>query len=148
MQDIELIPLIYDTPIQLRAKEVNSPASKNLFQNINAYFQIVELETDNDVVGFEALVNVKKEHYLKYDVPIVLSHLNDDYSEYHVGQPLCDVTVSLKEQVLTIKRSYTKLIEVLGDVGGLMEVCFMFFKATSLFVTDLLYEKSMVNNLF
>ena len=29
-----------------------------------------------------------------------------------------------------------------------MEVCFMFFKATSLFVTDLLYEKSMVNNLF
>ena len=148
MQDIELTPQLYSSPVQLRAKEVNSPASKNLFQNINAYFQIVEFETDNDIVGFKSFSNIKKEHHLKYDVPIVLSHLNDNYSEYHAGQPLCDVTVSLKEQVLTIKRSYTKLIEVLGDVGGLMEVIFMFFKASSLFVTDLLYEKSLVNHLF
>ena len=148
MQDIELTPQIYSTPIQLRGKEVNSPASKNLFQNINAYFQIVELETDNDVVGFEALSIIKKEKYLKYDGPIVLSRLIDGYSEYKLGQALCDVTVQLTEQVLTIKRTYTKLIEVLGDVGGLMEVIFMIFKLIATLITDLLYEKSMVNNLF
>ena len=148
MQDIELTPQIYNTPIQLRGKEVNSPASKNLFQNINAYFQIVELETDNDVVGFEALSIIKKEKYLKYDGPIVLSRLIDGYSEYKPGQALCDVTVQLTEQVLTIKRTYTKLIEVLGDVGGLMEVIFMIFKLIATLITDLLYEKSMVNNLF
>ena len=148
MQDIELTPQIYSTPIQLRGKEVNSPASKNLFQNINAYFQIVELETDNDVVGFEALSIIKKEKYLKYDGPIVLSRLIDGYSEYKPGQALCDVTVQLTEQVLTIKRTYTKLIEVLGDVGGLMEVIFMIFKLIATLITDLLYEKSMVNNLF
>ena len=148
MQDIELTPQIYSTPVQLRGKEVNSPASKNLFQNINAYFQIVELETDNDVVGFEGLSQIKKEKYLKYDGPIVLSRLNDDYSQYKPGQALCDVTVQLTEQVLTIKRTYTKLIEVLGDVGGLMEVIFMAFKLISTLITDLLYEKSMVNNLF
>ena len=148
MQDIELTPQIYSTPIQLRGKEVNSPASKNLFQNINAYFQIVELETDNDVVGFEGLSIIKKEKYLKYDGPIVLSRLIDNYSEYKPGQALCDVTVQLTEQVLTIKRTYTKLIEVLGDVGGLMEVIFMIFKLIATLITDLLYEKSMVNNLF
>ena len=148
MQDIELTPQIYSTPIQLRAKEVNSPASKNLFQNINAYFQIIDLETDNDVVGFEALSIIKKEKYLKYDGPIVLSRLIDGYSEYKLGQALCDVTVQLTEQVLTIKRTYTKLIEVLGDVGGLMEVIFMIFKLIATLITDLLYEKSMVNNLF
>ena len=148
MQDIELTPQIYSTPIQLRGKEVNSPASKNLFQNINAYFQIVELETDNDVVGFEGLTNIKKEKYLKYDGPIVLSRLIDNYSEYKPGQALCDVTVQLTEQVLTIKRTYTKLIEVLGDVGGLMEVVFMAFKLISTLITDLLYEKCMVNSLF
>jgi hypothetical protein len=148
MQDIELTPQIYSTPIQLRGKEVNSPASKNLFQNINAYFQIVELETDNDVVGFEGLSIIKKEKYLKYDGPIVLSRLIDDYSEYKPGQALCDVTVQLTEQVLTIKRTYIKLIEVLGDVGGLMEVIFMIFKLIATLITDLLYEKSMVNNLF
>ncbi len=148
MQDIELTPQIYSTPVQLRGKEVNSPASKNLFQNINAYFQIVELETDNDVVGFEGLSIIKKEKYLKYDGPIVLSRLIDNYSEYKPGQPLCDVTVQLTEQVLTIKRTYTKLIEVLGDVGGLMEVIMMAFKLIATLITDLLYEKSMVNNLF
>ena len=148
MQDIELTPQIYSTPVQLRGKEVNSPASKNLFQNINAYFQIVELETDNDVVGFEGLSIIKKEKYLKYDGPIVLSRLIDNYSEYNPGQPLCDVTVQLTEQVLTIKRTYTKLIEVLGDVGGLMEVIMMAFKLIATLITDLLYEKSMVNNLF
>ena len=147
MQDIELTPQIYDTPVQLRGKEVNSPASKNLFQNINAYFQIVEIETDNDIVGFEGLSNLKKEKYLKYDGPIVLSRLND-ITQYQAGQALCDVTIQLTEQVLTIKRTYTKLIEVLGDVGGLMEVIYMFFKIISSLIADLLYEKSMVNNLF
>ena len=147
MQDIELTPQLYDTPIQLRGKEVNSPASKNLFQNINAYFQVIELETDDDIVGFEWLSNLKKEKYLKYDGPIVLSRLNDNI-QYHAGQALCDVTIQLTEQVLTIKRTYTKLIEVLGDVGGLMEVIYMFFKMISSLITDLLYEKSMVNNLF
>ena len=148
MQDIELTPQMYSTPIQLRGKEVNSPASRNLFQNINAYFQVVEIETDNDVVGFEAMSNIKKEKYLKYDGPIVLSRLNDLNTEYISGRALCDVTIQLKEQVLTIKRTYTKLIEVLGDVGGLMEVVFMFFKMFSSMIADILYEKSMVNNLF
>ena len=152
MQDIELTPQKYSSPIQLRGKEVNSPASKNLFQNINAYFQIIEFETDNDIVGFEWFSNIKKEKYLKYDGPIVLSRLNDnilnDNSQYVANQALCDVTVQLTEQVLTITRTYTKLIEVLGDVGGLMEVIFMIFKAVSTLITDLLYEKSMVNNLF
>jgi len=148
MQDIELTPQKFSMPIQLRGKEVNSPASKNLFQNINAYFQIVEFETDNDIVGFEGLSNIKKEQYLKYDGPIVLSRLIDDYSEYKVDQALCDVTVQLTEQVLTIKRTYTKLIEVLGDVGGLMEVIFMAFKLILTLRTDLLYEKCMINNLF
>ena len=147
MQDVELTPQIYETPIQLRGKEVNSPASKNLFQNINAYFQIIEMETDDDIVGFEWFSNLKKEKYLKYDGPIVLSKLMDN-TQYQYGQALCDVTVQLTEQVLTIKRTYTKLIEVLGDVGGLMEVIYMCFKMISSLITDMLYEKSMVNNLF
>ena len=72
----------------------------------------------------------------------------DDYSEYKDGQALCDVTVQLTEQVLTIKRTYTKLIEVLGDIGGLMEVIFMAFKLISTLIADLLYEKCLINNLF
>jgi hypothetical protein len=40
------------------------------------------------------------------------------------------------------------LIEVLGDVGGLMEVLLSFFHIICSFSTDIFYEKSIVNNLF
>ena len=147
MQDIELTPQIYHTPIKLRAKEVSSPVWKNLYQNINSYFKIINIETDNDIVGFEGLSNIKTEKYLKYDSSIILNHLND-FNDYQFGQAIGDVTIQLAEQVLTIKRTYTKLIEVLGDVGGLMEVLLVFFKIISALITGTLYEKSLINNLF
>ena len=50
--------------------------------------------------------------------------------------------------MITIDRTYTKLLEVLGDVGGLMEFVFSFFRLLSIFITEALYEKSLVNNLF
>ena len=147
MQDIELTPQVFDEPTILRGKEVSSPAWKSLYQNINSYFKIVSIETDNDVLGFEALSDIKIKKYLKYDSAIILSHINEE-TEYQYGQPLCDVTVQLAEQILTIKRTYTKLVEVLGDVGGLMEVFFAFFKLINALITGLLYEKSLVNHLF
>ena len=147
MQDIELTPQVFDEPTILRGKEVSSPAWKNLYQNINSYFKIVSIETDNDVLGFEALSDIKIKKYLKYDSAIILSHINE-HTDYQYGQPLCDVTVQLAEQTLTIKRTYTKLVEVLGDVGGLMEVFLAFFKLINALITGLLYEKSLVNHLF
>ena len=49
---------------------------------------------------------------------------------------------------MTIKRTNTKLIDVLGDVGGLMEFIFSFFNIISMIITDLLYDIDLVNNLF
>jgi hypothetical protein len=147
MQDIELTPQVFDEPTILRGKELSSPAWKNLYQNINSYFKIVSIETDNDVLGFEALSDIKIKKYLKYDSAIILSHINEE-TEYKYGQPLCDVTIQLAEQILTIKRTYTKLVEVLGDVGGLMEVFLAFFKLINELITGLLYKKTLVNHLF
>mgnify|MGYP007101921300 FL=1 len=64
------------------------------------------------------------------------------------GAGYCDITIQLTEQVITIKRTYTKLIEALGDVGGLMEFIFSFFRILASFLTESLYEKSLVNSLF
>ena len=147
MQDIELTPQVFDEPTILRGKEVSSPAWKSLYQNINSYFKVVSIETDNDVLGFEALSDIKIKKYLKYDSAIILSHINEE-NTYRYGQPLCDVTIQLAEQILTIKRTYTKLVEVLGDVGGLMEVFLAFFKLINELITGLLYKKSLVNHLF
>ena len=147
MQDIELTPQIYKTPIRYRTKELNAPASKNLFHSINAYFQIVIIETDTDYLGFEALRNIDIKKYLKYEIPTIVNRVND-VTDYIIGQPLCDVSIQLSEQILTINRTYTKLVEVLGDVGGLMEIIFSFFNIICSLITKILYEKSLVNNLF
>ena len=48
-------------------------------------------------------------------------------------------------KVLNEKRRYTKLIEVLRDVGGFMEVMLFIFKIISFFSANILYEKSLLN---
>ena len=66
-----------------------------------------------------------------------------DNDLYETGEPFCNVTMKLTE-----KRRYTKLIEVLRDVGGFMEVMLFIFKIVSFFSANILYEKSLVNCLF
>ena len=67
---------------------------------------------------------------------------------YETGEPFCDVTFKLSENVRTQRRVYTKFVTILGDIGGLMEVIFTLFRIISSMSVDVLYEISMVNNLF
>ena len=67
---------------------------------------------------------------------------------YTSEDPICVITIQLSEKALTQKRQYMTLIEVLGDVGGLMEVISSALNLFLSIVVDSLYEKSMINNLF
>ena len=146
MEDVDLTPKLYNTPVELRGKEVSDNVGKSLFQDVRSFFQIINIETDEDILGFEALQEIKKEKYIKYDQSVILSSLKQDIFE--TGDSICDVTIALSEKELTQRRTYPKLIEVLGDVGDLMEVFFSFFRIISSFLTDTLYETSLVNHLF
>ena len=75
MQDINLTPQIYDSPIVLRDKEVSVNVGNNLFQDVHSFFQIINIETDEDIVGLEGLSQIKKEKYIKYDQSVILSSL-------------------------------------------------------------------------
>ena len=147
MQDIELTPQIYSSPVQIREKHITGPIYKHLYQKIYAYMQIVITETDNDVIGFEGLSNIKTEKNIKYDESWIISAPNNGQT-YDDGYPIFEITVQLAEKVLTQKRSYTKLFEVLGDVGGLMEFFFTFFNIIASSLADTLYNISLINNLF
>lgn len=61
---------------------------------------------------------------------------------------LNEITIQLSPTVLTQKRTYVQLIDVLGDVGGLMEIINMVFGVFCSFIASILYEISLVNNLF
>ena len=149
MEDIELTPQKYDSPIQVRSRELTAPVMDSLYNNIQAYFHIIDIETDNDIIGFEALSNKKSEKHFKYDVTFMVNSINEEgHLPTDTGEALCNIQLQLTEQMISIHRTYTKLIEVLGDVGGLMEFVFSFFKIISIFTTEALYEKGLINSLF
>ena len=147
MQDIELTPQDYKNPVQVREKDISGPVYSDLYQKIYAYLQITQIETDEDIIGF-GLDDVKNEKYLKYDESWIISAPMGKNIFAEAGEPLCEITIQLSEKVLTQKRSYTTLFEVLGDVGGLMEVLSMVLKTICSFIVDILYEISIINNLF
>ena len=148
IQDVELTPENYNSPIELRGKELSSPAYLNLYQNIQAYFHIVHIETDTDYIGFELLKNIETKTYFKYDDTFILPSINNIDILNTPHQAYCHVTIQLSEQILTIKRTNTKLTVVLGDIGGLMEVVFSLLNILSSFFTEVLYEQAIINNLF
>ena len=145
-QDIELTPQNYSYPVQIREKDISGPVYSSLLQQIYAYMQVTNIETDEDIIGF-GLSNIKTEKYLKYDLSWIISAPMPS-NIFETGDPLCEIYVQLSEKALTQKRSYTTLIEVLGDVGGLMEVLITFVNIILSFIVDNSYEKSIINNLF
>ena len=147
LQDIELTPINYKTPIRPRNVDIYTTVGKKLFNEIHAYFQVVDIETDMDWIGFDEFENFKSEVYLKYDEMISMRNIIET-NIYETGESFCDFTIKLSENVRTEKRTYIKLITILGDVGGLMEVLFTIFRMISSFSVDILYEISLVNNLF
>jgi hypothetical protein len=147
MQDIELTPKNYSHPVRGRDVDIYTTVGKKLFREIHVFFQIVRIETDLDFIGLDEYENIREEDYLKYDEMVIMSNfLETDI--YEKGDSFCDVTIKLSDNVRIERRVYTKLITILGDVGGLMEVIFTLFRILCSFSVDILYDISLVNNIF
>ena len=75
-----------------------------------------------------------QEKHFKYDVTFMVNSMNtEEKLTTNTGEAYCNIQLQLTEQMISIERTYTKLIEVLGDVGGLMEFVFSFFKIISFY---------------
>ena len=146
-QDIELNPKNYSYPTRVRDVDIYTTVGKKLFQEIHTYFQVVNIETDLDFIGFDEFENFKTDTFLKYDEMIIMSNILEN-NIYKTGESFCDFTIKLSENVRVERRTYTKLITILGDVGGLMEVVFTVFRVFCSLSMDILYDISLVNNLF
>ena len=149
IQDNDINPENYKHPVNRRAKDMNSPVFKDLFQFIYSYIQIVYIETDEDLTGLNFFTDtIRREVYTKYDSSFLIAAPSFYGDILQTGGLIADVYLQLSAKVLTEKRQYTQLIDVLGDVGGLMEILLTFLNILSSFVTEILYDKSLVNNLF
>jgi len=146
-QDIELTPNNYSYPTKPRVLDIYKPVGKKLFNDIHAYFQVINLETDIDFIGFDEFENIRTDIYLKFDEMVIMNKIIEN-DIYETGESFCDLTIKLSENIRVERRTYMKLLTIIGDIGGFMEVIFTLFRVFSSFSVDILYDISLVNNLF
>ena len=147
-QDIMLTPLNYSSPVKKRINNLNTEIFNNLGQYLHAQTQLVRIETSTNIIGFDFLTDSKVEEFIKFDkeqiIPYPGFNLEDEYNNY----PLSIFELLLNDKILLEKRKYIQLIDVLGEIGGLMEIIYSFFGLICSLIVDTLYEKAIMNNLF
>ena len=142
-EDFDLTPFDYEKPVKEKLTLNTCPIRMDEFQTFVGYFQLVNIETENNLFGFEAFSDIKSEKYIIYHSTLIMNY------EMMPGQAeVSTYNILLKENTLNNLRTYTQFIDVLGDVGGLMEVIESIFGVIATLVADILYDKTMVNNLF
>ena len=142
-EDFDITPYDFSHPVKEKLNVNTCPIDLAQYQQFVGYYQLTNIETDYNLIGFEALADIKSEKYLIYHSALIMQ------TEMPQNQPMAiQYNIMLTEKVLTNQRKYTQLIDVLGDVGGLMEVVESIFGVICTLVADILYDKTMVNNLF
>ena len=147
IQDNSLTPEIYNNPIEPMVKNIPCPVFLNLYQKIYSYIQIVNVETNEDIIGLNIWAKDKIETYTKYLDSFIIS-APGTADILNTGGPVCDITIQLASTVLTKRRTYPSLIDQIGEVSGFMEIIYAILKFLSSIRTNNLYQKSLVNNLF
>ena len=148
IHDIELTPQDYDNPVQHLERDLSGKGFKGFQPSILVEMKIVMIETDDNIVGFEGLTKTRIDKYLKYDSALLTPNPSTNDDSNNIAINLNEIIIRLSPSALYQKRTYVQLVDVLGDVGGLMEFVNMLFGGICYFIVDILYNKSLVNNLF
>ena len=146
-EDVELTPENYTYPVRPRNQDIYFTVGKKLFKEIHVYYQIVNIETDIEKFGIDEWKKYKEEQHLKYNSIYQMTNILEN-DIYETGEAFCDITIKLHDEIRITYRSYKKIMEIWGDVGGLMEVIFIIFKFISSFPINILYDLDVVNKLF
>ena len=146
--DIMLTPVNYNTPVKERLNALNTQIYRTVRQYLYTEMQLVKIETSTNIIGFDFLTNPKVEEFIKFDSQIMLPFPGYNPYNNESSYALSIFELQLNDKILLEKRQYIQLLDVLGEIGGLMEIIFSFFSVISSLVVDTLYEKNIANNLF
>ena len=148
MEDILVTPRNYSYPIRHRISEIYSYAFKNVGQYFYIEFQLVNIETNTNMIGLDFLQEDKSESFIRFDKVSTLptpGYNLDDEDNYW---PICEMEIQIKDTYFSERRQYSQLFDVFGEVGGFMELISSFFGLICSFIVDIFYENSITNNLF
>jgi hypothetical protein len=141
-EDVELTPHNYSIPVLPRNQDIYFKIGKKQLQDVHIFYQIVNIETDIEYIGLDEFPRLRNNEYLKYhsvsQMPVVLDLKEND--------PFCVITIKLYDQIRTQRRTYTKLLQLWGDVGGVMEFISMILTWFASFPIDFLYKMTIAND--
>ena len=100
------------------------------------------------MIGFDFFTNIKTDYFMKYSDLMIGPRPGYDLDDEENEESIVEFEVQLTDKILTEKRSYSKSIDILGEVGGFMEIISIIFGLVLSIIVDFLYEISVVNNLF
>lgn len=142
-EDFDITPYDFDNPVKERLNINYCPIRMDQYSIFASYYQLTNIETDYNLFGFEIFSDIRSKKYLVYDSPLIMA-LSRDVNQI----PAIQYNVLLTEKILTNQRTYTKFIDILGDIGGFMEVVYSIFATICSFFLNISYEKDIANNLF
>ena len=137
-----LTPLNYKNPIKERFNSLNTQIYNTLGQYLHTEMQLVKIETNTNIIGFDFLTKPKMEEFIKFDREEIIPYPGFNLGEEIKSYPVTIFEVLLNDKILLEKRQYIQLIDVLGEIGGLMEIIFSFFGLICSIISDFLYEKT------
>ena len=147
IQDNLLTPENYNSPVKPIQKDITCPIFLQSYQKLYAYIQIIRVETDEVILGIYYKPYYKLQEFIKYQDSFVIA-APGSVNILKTGEPVTDVSLQLGANVLTQKRNYKTLLDIMGETGGLMEFLYTFFNVILSFRIGEIYEKSLLNDLF
>ena len=115
MEDVELTPKNYSYPVRGRNQDIYFTIGKKLFQEVHIFYQLINIETDLDILGFEEFKYIKKQQFLKYYSEIQMTNLIEN-NIHDTGEAFSSVTIKLYDEIRIQKRTYKKIFEILSEV--------------------------------
>ena len=146
-EDILITPLNYDNPVKERINYVYTTIFKKFGQFLYVEMELVNIETSTNIIGFDFLTTPKLDSFIKYDSVEIIPQPGYDLDD-ELNNSIAEIEFQLNDKILLEKRNYIQFIDVLGEIGGLMEIIYSFFDFLCSFLSDILYKKTIANNLF
>jgi hypothetical protein len=147
-EDINLTPLNFDSPVKKKINSLNTEIFTGLGQYLYSQMQVVKIETGTNIIGFDFLTEPKIEDFIKFDKEVILPFPGYDPTDVDNTYPASIFELQLNDRILLEKRTYVQLIDVLGEIGGFMEIMSSLFAMICSLVADMIYEKRVSNSLF
>jgi hypothetical protein len=117
MEDIDLTPQEYNSPVaQTKREEYTALLSTTLVSNLDIYYQLINIETDQDLIGLEFTPNVRNERFLKFEktAPAYTAEKEENFGKNDITG-ICQIRFNLSEKCL-LKREHTKNFLIFWEI--------------------------------